>query len=332
MSIKQQLKKAVLASGALRAYNATRSPAVLVIRYHCIQPEFNDSNAFLRGIVHLSADFERHMEIIARRFNPVSLEEIFRAHSGSQPLRKRSVCVTFDDGFKDNLEIAAPIMDRYGVVGTIYVTTGLLVQRKNPWFVRVRRAFEVTGQEDCPGIGGKTYDLADPKGRRTAFLEVSRMCATTTGSQQQELVQQVEEALAVAPMDKYMMLTEEQVGQTVKRGHIIGSHTVTHPNLAHVPADALEKELTESKAVLDRLTGANTHHFSYPRPILEPHYTAETGAAAARAGYVTAVTCTDGLTRPGDDLMAIRRISAPFAAQEFELGLEKIFSGIWKEP
>jgi peptidoglycan/xylan/chitin deacetylase (PgdA/CDA1 family) len=332
VSIKQSMKKALLASGALRAWNALQPPGVLVVRYHCIQPAFDESNAFLRGIVHLSSDFEQHMAIIARNFHPVSLEDIYQAQVQGKPLPRRSVCVTFDDGFKDNLEIAAPIMEKHGVVGTIYVTTGLLKNEINPWFVRVRRAFHISTEKTYPGMEGTAYDLDDPAGRRAGFLEASRLCATSTGEKQQDLVQKVEQYLSVAPLDEYMMMTEEQVRQTAERGHIIGSHTVAHPNMAHVPAAILQQELVESKAALDGLTGRSCHHFSYPRPILSPHYTEATGAAARAAGYVTAVTCTDGLVRPDDDLMAIKRISAPFAALEFEVGLEKMFSGIWKEP
>ncbi len=331
MFFKRQIKSALLASGALRAWNALRPAGVIVLRYHCIQPKFDQSNQFLRGIVHLEGDFEDQMAIIARQFNPVSLEDIYQAQVRGTLLPRRSVCVTFDDGFRDNLEIAAPIMEKYGVVGTIYVTTGLLKREVNPWFVRVRRAFFITTESTYPGMEGVPYDLTDPGGRWSAFLEASRLCATSTGEYQLDIVQQVEDLLSVIPMDKYMMMTETQVRQTVECGHIIGSHTVNHPNVAHIPEDILEHELVKSKAVLDGLTGRSCHHFSYPRPILSPHYTDATGEAIRRAGYVTGVTCTLGVVRSGDDLMSIKRMSAPFGALEFEIGMEKLFSGIWKE-
>jgi peptidoglycan/xylan/chitin deacetylase (PgdA/CDA1 family) len=61
-------------------------------------------------------------------------------------------------------------------------------------------------------------------------------------------------------------------------GHIVGSHTMTHPNMAYVDTEVARQEMTESKQGLERELGAGVRHFAYPCPALLPHWTEQTVA------------------------------------------------------
>jgi peptidoglycan/xylan/chitin deacetylase (PgdA/CDA1 family) len=69
--------------------------------------------------------FAGQMQILGRDWSPLSLAELFEGF-GRQRLPERAVAVTFDDGYTDNLEVAAPILLEYGIPATLFVATDLI--------------------------------------------------------------------------------------------------------------------------------------------------------------------------------------------------------------
>jgi hypothetical protein len=141
-----------------------------------------------------------------------------------------------------------------------------------------------------------------------------------------------EELLAGLPFansvsDTFTM-TWGQARDLLKRGHTIGSHTVNHPNVALCsPADR-SSEMQESKKTLEANLGIPVQHFSYPNPILHPHWDQNTMKACRLAGYLTAVTSTGGAVVKSTDLMSLRRHYVADSFHEFVWNLEMAFSGL----
>ena len=327
---KSIVKSGLLRSHVLRLASAWLPPAVVVLAYHSIRKDPGRHQGYLPGIVHSAAQFEDHMRIVAREFVPVSLDDLVAFAERRTEIPRRAVAVTLDDGFADNLHIAAPIMNRYGIRGAIFVSVGFVDAGRTPWFARIRHAFNTSEQHMWPGLeGDREFDLSRPDGRYRAFLEASGACARSTGGRQETLVQSLERQLGVGAfqVEERMILTWEQIRALRAQGHIVGSHTMTHPNLAHVPPAELMQELTESKRLLEENTQAPVAHFSYPRPILDPYFTDETTEAVRQAGYRTAGTCESGTFRIGDDLLRINRLAVPRAADEVRWLLENTFLG-----
>ena len=123
------------------------------------------------------------------------------------------------------------------------------------------------------------------------------------------------------------MMNWDQIRQLRQRGHIVGSHTLTHPNLAYLGKPLILREMAESKRILEENLGEPIFHFSYPGPILEPHYSKETRSLSEKIGYNTAVTSVWGAVGKEDNPLALRRVPAPSAALEFRWSLENAFLG-----
>lgn len=107
-----------------------------------------------------------------------------------------------------------------------------------------------------------------------------------------------------------------------QRGHIVGSHTLSHPNIAQISASDAQHELSESRWILEKQLGKAVRHFSYPNPILKPHWTARTSEIAARAGYLTAVTSDSGGANRECSAHALVRLSVPHHVDELAWNLE----------
>lgn len=330
-TLKRVTKRLLVRSEVPRVLGRLTSTSAVVLIYHSVHQE---PDAFAHtigaGIIHPAPAFAGQMALLARCFSPVTLDEVLRFLAGRGSLPRRAVAVTFDDGFRDNCEVAAPILARYGIRATFYVTAGCLEVNLPPWYCRLRHAFHAAPDEPWNDPdGGGVWDLGDDAARSEAMLAAMRRCAAMAGGRQQEWVASIERSLGVplSPQMDHLMLQPGQVVALRAAGHAIGSHTMTHPNLAHVSADDVRRELRDSKKVLEACLGEPVKHFSYPNPTLTPHWSPQTRAITEELGYMTAVTCDCGRARAGCDPLLIPRLAAPMDLNEFHWALEATFLG-----
>jgi peptidoglycan/xylan/chitin deacetylase (PgdA/CDA1 family) len=308
-----------------------RPNRVVVLRYHSVleEPE-RFAHSIGAGIIHSTTVFRQHMEILAREYHPVTVEDLRQFYAGEKSLPRRSVMVTFDDGYADNREIAAPILEQFGISGVFYVGVGAIEDAAVPWFCRLRYAFNVSKKDSVFDFAeGRKRPFKQPADRYAAFLSASRRCATLTRAKQDAALLEIERELEISPLASKdcRMMTWDQVRELQQRGHFVGSHTVTHPNLAQVTADEVRYELGESKRRLEEVLKQPVIHFSYPSPILEPHHTEETRKIATQVGYKIAFTCTSGVPTAKDEPLATRRIAAANDLTEFRWNLESVLLG-----
>jgi len=330
-TLKRVTKRVLVRSEVPRALGRLAPPSAVVLIYHSVH---QDPDAFAHtigtGIIHPALAFAEQMDLLARHFSPVTLDQVRQFLLGRASLPRRAVAVTFDDGFRDNCEVAAPILARHGIQASFYVTAGCLKTGKPPWFCRLRYAFHAAPDEpwNDPAGGGR-WDLADAAARSEAQTIAMRHCATLAGERQQEWLASIERSLGVPPssqMDR-IMLQASHVQALRAAGHVIGSHTMTHPNLAHVSLDDARRELRESKAALESCLGEPVRHFSYPHPALSPHWSPPTRAMTGELGYETAVTCDCERARAGRDPLLIPRLAAPMDLDAFHWAVEATFLG-----
>lgn len=330
-AIKQSIKSALLYSGAPNLVARGLATRAVILRYHSIldEPE-RFANSIGPGIIHSTKTFREHMEILARRCQPLTLDDLLLSLAGVKNLPHRGVLVTFDDGYADNYEFAAPILDHYGISGTFYLGVDPIDQVSVPWFCRLRYAFSVSKRETVFDAEENRFRaLKEPEDRYAVFLSASRRCACLVGSDQELAVQEFEKQLEVVPLASKdcRMLTWDQVRLLRRRGHTIGSHTLTHPNVAQIDVEEAKRELLNSKQRLEQVLGEPIVHFSYPSPILEPHYTEQTVKICEQTGYKTAVTCTSGAVTAHHHPLSMPRIPSAWDTIQFRWNLEWAFLG-----
>ncbi len=313
-------------SGVLRAIGRLAPPGAVVLMYHSVQPDPKSvEDSIGEGISHSAVMFDRQMELLSREFHPVGLDDVAAFLTEHKALPRRAVVVTFDDGFRDNLEVAAPILARHGISATFYVTAGCIESGLPPWVCRVRHSFRTsTASTWHDPTQGTAWQLSNPAGREEAMLAAMRICATLTGDRQEALLATIARDLHIGPCAGLpnLMLSWEEVRSLQGEGHTIGSHTMSHPNVAHISLDEVRSELGESKQLLESRLGTAVRHFSYPCPILSPHWSPQTETVSRELGYATAATTDSGLVRAGSDAHAVPRIGAPMEMDEFAWALE----------
>jgi len=325
--MKDLAKRAILASGALRLISPGASAAILM--YHSVMPDPAAHSDSLGGIIHSESKFRAQMDLLASDYHPVSLDEVVDALNSRKDLPSRSVVVTFDDGYTDNSEVAMPVLNQLGIPAIFYVTVDCVEQRKLPWPSHLRFAFRKTKLQAWSDSRGNSWSLNDSDSRERAYLASCDDCCQLTGKLQEDFVRRAEQQLqAAAPGDlSSLMMSYDQIRSLARHGHIVGSHTMTHPNMAYIPEQDAKAELAESKQRLERELKATIKHFSYPCPAMTPHWNEKTVAQSRSVGYDSAVTTNGGVTRCGDNPLSLKRIRPTKTVEGLRWNLECAFAG-----
>ena len=326
-SMKDLVKSTILSSGLLRLISPGASAAILM--YHSVMENPSQHADSLGGIIHSKSEFRAQMELLARDYHPLSLEDVVMKLNAGEVLPTRSVVITFDDGYTDNFEVAMPILNQLGVPATFYVTVDCVEKRKLPWPSRLRFAFRTTKRPRWTDARAESWNLCNPESREQAYLAACDDCCQLAGATQEEFVTSAEKQLQSRVPDDFnsLMMTFDQVRGLVRNNHIVGSHTMTHPNMAHVNECDAEIELVESKRTLEAELKIPIPHFSYPCPALTPHWSERTVAQSRAVGYSSAVTTNGGVVRDGDNPFSLKRIRPTKTAAGLRWNLECAFAG-----
>jgi peptidoglycan/xylan/chitin deacetylase (PgdA/CDA1 family) len=252
--------------------------------------------------------FDTQMAMLRRHCRPFPLAEgVTRLQEGSLP--PRAVAVTFDDGYRDNAEIALPILQRHGVPATFFVSTGFL-DGGRMWNDSIIEAIRGAHCEsvDARGLGLDWLPLAALEQRRAAVAAVIKAVKHRHPGERLELVEQFTGALGAALPDDLMM-TRSQVRSLTDAGMEVGAHTVNHPILKALSDEEARTEIVDSREELERITGAPVRSFAYPNGKPGVDYTARDRDLVEALGFDRAVSTRVGVATAEGDLWQLPRFS-----------------------
>lgn len=113
-----------------------RAHGAVILMYHSVADA--TTNEWIDPANHVPAHvFERQMEFLSAERVVMSLDDLVRALRNNQSLRPGSTIVTFDDGYLDNLTVAAPVQERFRLAATIFLPTGYIDRGENQWVEQV---------------------------------------------------------------------------------------------------------------------------------------------------------------------------------------------------
>ena len=213
---------------------ARRAPVFPIVTYHRVN---DDGDPFFEA---LATDvFEQQVGWIARHYRVFTIEELVaRMNRGAVP--RNAVAITFDDGYRDNLTHAAPILARHGVPATIFLATAFIGATEVPWYDRVALAFKTTRRPAWPAPGGTVMPLGSLAERVRATERTLVALKQRADDERRRLVDGLEASLGGADPRglKNLMLSWDDVHALAGLGFSIGGHTVSHPILSRVTRGA----------------------------------------------------------------------------------------------
>jgi peptidoglycan/xylan/chitin deacetylase (PgdA/CDA1 family) len=273
-----------LRHGWQRAADALNPPP-LILMYHriarddidpwqlCVSPE----------------NFAAQMACIRRERRPMRLRELADALARGRCPRN-AVVVTFDDGYRDNLDAALPALQRFDVPATVFCTVDAIGRDEGFWWDRL--AALLLGPNPAPAASAH-------------YREVWSQLRAMSDAERDAALAQIAATRDTAPAAP-ATLTHGELRTLAASDLIeIGAHSVTHAALSSLPVDAQREEIVHSKTRLAQLTGREVTSFAYPFGDLgEP-----TAALVRDAGFRAACTTEAAVVRVGTDAMQLPRLA-----------------------
>lgn len=327
--IEQELKRAVKAvwSPAVEAVGATDralAPALsdrgrwTILTYHRIIERL-DEDPYRSGMSVRSDRFRVQLEWLASQFDVRTVGDALRALRSGEPLARPLLSISFDDGYLDNLRVAAPILGAVGLPASFYVTVGGLDAPPPFWWDRVTHAVR-TGARRTP-LSSTELTLPGPEHRwSTSPLSRGQLVETLLDALWRlpehavpSTVVAVERALEGDPAPGPTLparLDRDGVRALHRLGFEIGAHSVDHVNLCLRDEAGMRAEMVDSRTELERTLGVPVPGFAYPGGRIDDPVV----ACARDCGFDYALTTLTGTNRATDDPLRLRRIGAPDAA------------------
>ncbi|MCY1077358.1 polysaccharide deacetylase family protein [Archangium lansingense] len=264
-------------------------------------------------------EFERHVTFLAREYQPVHLSELVAGLEGQTRLPRRAVALTFDDGYRNNLYLVAPILARHGIPATIFITTGLIGTDGWMWGYELEEIFSRHPPEQVCHASG---DLAiirmgslglSPRVLTSACVEYLK---DLPHASMLDIVERLRARFPVPVNDENRFLSWDEVRELASQGFELGAHTRSHPILTRLPLAEVDRELRASRDMLEKKLGVRPRLFSYPNGATSPEVT-----ALVSRYFQAAVTTRSGLCTRESGLLKLPRIGAPVPVSElaFEL-------------
>ncbi|MEO1574316.1 MAG: polysaccharide deacetylase family protein [Pseudomonadota bacterium] len=260
----------------------------VVLTYHRVRPHRDE---LIPGMCDV-ARFASQLAVMKRWFNVLPLSEaIERSSAGTLP--PRTVCITFDDGYRDNVDIALPMLVDAGLHATFFIATGYL-NDGIMWNDQVIHAVRHRGEGawDLDDIGLGPRQITDMASRRALFDEIITHLKHREPGDRAAAARRLYQA-SEGPRERLMM-TDEELVTLHRAGMAIGGHTVTHPILTRLSADAARDELSDGRARLQSLTGDAVPLFAYPNGKADQDYDASHAALARELGFDAALSTVWG--------------------------------------
>jgi peptidoglycan/xylan/chitin deacetylase (PgdA/CDA1 family) len=285
------------------SWNKRTQPTGRILYYHRVN---DDRDPFVPAIS--ARLFEEEMAYVARHYKVVSLCQLLEhLESGA---KESALAITFDDGYQDNFLNAFPILQRYGLPATVFLTTGSLDSREPLWFEQLAQALKTTTREhldldlDIP----RRFWLRTTTERLEANIHLLALLRLVPDVERRRICAEVLRQLGMfdSSARKDRMLTWEQVRYMKARGIDFGGHTVNHPFISRLTKEQVAWEASECKRRIEEELQSAADYFAYPSG-REEDFGQWNKEVIREAGYRAAVTTIWGTNYRSTDPMELRR-------------------------
>jgi len=295
------------------------SGSVRILMYHGFTEERECRGIRNYGGKHLQIEkFEEQMRYLDRHCRVIPLEEGIDAFRGHQKIAPQSVILTMDDGYGSNYTLAYPVLKRYGMPATIFLSTDFVEQKDFLWVDRVEYAIGRTTQNqlliEC-GDRVRRLDLKTVEERKTAASLIKAELKKMALPEREGAVIHIEDELGHrlsfrGPMDPmYRPLEVAEIRKMSEEGLIaFGNHTCSHISLTACSPNEMVREVRESGAKVEEWTRKPCDVFSYPygeKSCINERSKAVLAELGLRCG-LTAIPGANGLAA---DLYELKRLN-----------------------
>jgi peptidoglycan/xylan/chitin deacetylase (PgdA/CDA1 family) len=280
----------------------------LVLEYHdvyagAINPALNFDGLHVRV-----RRFESQMRYLAARYHVVDLEQLLALQEASQ-YQKPLAAITIDDGYKSTYRYAFPVLQQLGLHATVFIVSDFCLYGRALWWDRLRTMIATTPH---PSLVVRIQDteqqfpLISRHDKLAALRRLSSEIHRLPPQRREELLAKLAVDLDIEErgLATCEPISVDELREMVAGGVSVGSHGRSHDSFLHLTREELVAELTESKQVLESITGRPVMWLAYPYG----EFSQTAIETAIGAGYRGAVTAIEGLNDGSRNPFMVRRI------------------------
>jgi len=262
------------------------TPRAMILAYHRIADVELDPQLLCVSPGH----FSEQLEVLRRHYRPMGLRDL-RRRLRLNRWWPRTVVVTFDDGYADNLHEAKPRLDSADVPATVFVTAGQVDRTREAWWDELESVLltdrGLAGELDLtiagrvhhwhlPGDCGATAVLGrwhvlmndiEPTPRQALYLDLARLLRGLPHEDRELVLDRLSEWAGRTRVARstHRALGTEELRALAQGGLVeVGAHTLTHPVLSLAPPAVQRQEIAGSKRLLEDKLGFPVTSFAYP--------------------------------------------------------------------
>jgi peptidoglycan/xylan/chitin deacetylase (PgdA/CDA1 family) len=272
-----------------------------ILIYHQVLSEFDP----MRPTEPTADTFDWQMRLLRDYFTPLSLQDALH-HLQHHSLPANAVCVTFDDGYLNNLTVAEPILAKYRIPATVYVATGFSAG-SNMWNDRLIYLFSEPQRQQLQ-LDDEQILLGDWQNRQHQAQRWLKKLKYLPIAQRLDKIAQFylqNNASEQAPL----MMSPAQIKQLANKGITIGAHTVNHPILKVMPKAQQQLEISQSKQQLEAWLGHPVRHFAYPNGVEGVDFDDTTVSLVKQSGFASAVVTDWGVSTVHTPVLKLKRFT-----------------------
>ena len=323
----------------LRSLKKRFMPVSLILMYHRVADIKTDPWQLSVSPQH----FSEHLEVLQKMACSQRLDHLAHAlHQGKIP--RRSVVITFDDGYADNLTTAKPLLERFHIPATFFLSTGCIEGHREFWWDELERLIlqplilpdklqlsirgklyewdldgDVTLNDDRmrKNISWRAWEEA-PGIRHEIYYLLWQLLKPLKDNERQHLLDQMLQWVGTQSLIRstHSLLRPEEISLLAQGDMIeVGAHSATHVSLPSHSLSYQRDEINGSKRYLEELLGNPLTSFSYPYG----DYTPETMALVKDAGFSCACSSHAGGVLLNSDHFQLPRLQVTdWDGEEFE--------------
>jgi len=219
--------------------------------------------------------FEQQIRYLKQEYNVITLRQAIRGMTNGGHLPRNPAVITFDDGYKNNLTVALPILQEYDTPATIFVTAGHIGSRKVlPLDEVYLMLTQLKNREPVtlPEIGLEPLFLDTTEDIMMGYQKIINRLKRFATVEQDKFIKTLKEFMSVEnhkldleSQEDFFLLSWEEIGHLLETKLIeIGAHTVSHEILTNLTIEDAKKEIIESRLMIQKYLGYDANLFAYP--------------------------------------------------------------------
>lgn len=279
---------------------------VAILTYHRVSNKCDDWSLNPLPV----ESFEEHLKFLTNSYNIISLEDLVDMMIKKEPVTEKTLVLTFDDGYKDNYTNAYPLLQKYEIPATIFLTSKLIGTGELIWYDELGYIIYNTSVNEIKTGKLGDYAIYSKFEKYQALSDIKRKLIKLSELEKTALIDKLADICKVeisSHIGKELMLSWDEITEMDANNITFGAHTVNHPVLPNLNIQEAKLEILESKNVLEKNLNKPINCFSYPYG----HFSQKTIDIVEKLNFKCAVTLNQRLINyKKDNLYTLSRMDA----------------------